>query len=49
MKKPISIKIDPELLKEARDLAKIEFRSLTSFIEISIKERIERTKNTKKK
>ncbi len=49
MKKPISIKIDPELLREAQALAKAEIRSLTSFIEISMRERIEKAKKAKKK
>jgi len=39
MKQPITIRLDPELLANARMLAKEENRTLTNFLETALKER----------
>jgi hypothetical protein len=40
MKQAITIRIDPELLADARALAKEENRTLTNFLETALKERV---------
>jgi hypothetical protein len=41
MKQPITIRLDPELLANARIRAKEENRTLTNFLETALKERFE--------
>ena len=40
MKKPVTVRVDPDLLDAARACAAREHRSLTNFIEMSLRSRI---------
>jgi hypothetical protein len=40
MKQAITVRIDPQLLADARALAKQENRTLTNFLETALKERV---------
>lgn len=41
MKKAITIRLDPELLARARECARTENRTLTNYLETTLKRRIE--------
>ena len=41
MKQAITVRIDPQLLANARECAKQENRTLTNFLETALKERVE--------
>ena len=49
MKKSFTFRLSPELIDEAREVAKADFRSLTSFVEKAISDAIKKTKIPKKK
>jgi len=48
-KKSKTFRLSLELIEEAREAAKADFRSLTSFVEKAISDAIKRTKMPKKK
>ena len=48
MKHPITIRLDPELLANARIRAKEENRTLTNFLETALKERFEASGGARK-
>jgi hypothetical protein len=48
MKQAITIRIDPELLENARKCAEQENRTLTNYIETALKERVADTKRSRR-
>ena len=49
MKKAITFRLSPELIEQAREAAKADYRSLTSFVEKAISDAIKKTNASKKK
>lgn len=48
LKKPLAIRIDPELLAAARDCATHENRTLTNFIETVLRRHIEEVRQSRR-